>query len=312
MKSEINKQRHIIIGGTTKAGTTSVYDYLSKHPEVCASSEKETRFFLDDKYPLEVKVRYSQGVHRYDELFNCENLNQVRLEASPDYLHCPETAVIIKNTLDKVKIIFILRDPIGRLKSWFKFGIMLGILPRETTFEQYVRDQLDRTGEDVSDIIHPAFIALQQGRYSEYVAKYLDMFKRDDILICYYEQLKSDPVEFMQTMCQFIGINPGYYNDYQFKIVNKSVDPRSVFIHNMQVKTRAFLRTFKRDRPKVEQLYAWISSWIEPIYKKVNVRNAEEVILKEQTLVLLQQYYGNEIAYFEKLLGGRPPWSNLI
>jgi hypothetical protein len=36
-----------VIGGTEKAGTTSVFDYLSAHPQVCASSKKETDFFLE-------------------------------------------------------------------------------------------------------------------------------------------------------------------------------------------------------------------------------------------------------------------------
>ena len=47
--------RYLIIGGTTKAGTTSLHAYLSDHPQVCASSIKETRFFLDRDYPLEAK-----------------------------------------------------------------------------------------------------------------------------------------------------------------------------------------------------------------------------------------------------------------
>jgi hypothetical protein len=34
-----------IIAGTNKAGTTSLFRYLSDHPEVCASNIKEISFF---------------------------------------------------------------------------------------------------------------------------------------------------------------------------------------------------------------------------------------------------------------------------
>ena len=39
---------NFVIGGTEKAGTTSVFDYLSAHPQVCASSRKETDFFRNE------------------------------------------------------------------------------------------------------------------------------------------------------------------------------------------------------------------------------------------------------------------------
>ena len=37
--------QHAIIAGVNKCGTTSVFRYLADHPDVCASSIKETRFF---------------------------------------------------------------------------------------------------------------------------------------------------------------------------------------------------------------------------------------------------------------------------
>ena len=44
--------RFLIIGGASKAGTTSMFSYLAEHPQICASHAKETRFFLDSDYPL--------------------------------------------------------------------------------------------------------------------------------------------------------------------------------------------------------------------------------------------------------------------
>ena len=39
---------NFVIGGTEKAGTTSVFDWLSSHPAVCASVRKETDFFREE------------------------------------------------------------------------------------------------------------------------------------------------------------------------------------------------------------------------------------------------------------------------
>ena len=59
---------YIIIGGTTKAATTSLYFYLADHPNVCASNIKETRFFLDADYPLPVKYRLEDGLEKYEKV----------------------------------------------------------------------------------------------------------------------------------------------------------------------------------------------------------------------------------------------------
>lgn len=56
---QTDDQLYLIIGGTTKAGTTSIFRYLSAHPDVCASSLKETRFFLDKDYPLPSTNRFN-------------------------------------------------------------------------------------------------------------------------------------------------------------------------------------------------------------------------------------------------------------
>ena len=40
-----------IIAGVTKAGTTSLFQYLHAHPDVCPSSTKETLFFKDHSTP---------------------------------------------------------------------------------------------------------------------------------------------------------------------------------------------------------------------------------------------------------------------
>jgi hypothetical protein len=43
----VNKHKYIIIGGSTKCATTSVFAYLASHPDIASSKVKESRFFLD-------------------------------------------------------------------------------------------------------------------------------------------------------------------------------------------------------------------------------------------------------------------------
>ena len=40
-----SNQPGFLIIGTQKAGTTALYSYLSKHPQIVATAEKELHFF---------------------------------------------------------------------------------------------------------------------------------------------------------------------------------------------------------------------------------------------------------------------------
>ena len=73
---------NIIIGGAQKAGTTSLFRYLSAHPFVCPSKIKEIHFFLKHK-----NVVNDESIKEYESFFSLCTLNQlIRVEASPLYL----------------------------------------------------------------------------------------------------------------------------------------------------------------------------------------------------------------------------------
>ncbi|MBV9291486.1 MAG: sulfotransferase, partial [Frankiales bacterium] len=41
---------NVIIAGISRSGTTTVFDVLATHPDICVSSTKETRFFQSVRY----------------------------------------------------------------------------------------------------------------------------------------------------------------------------------------------------------------------------------------------------------------------
>jgi len=138
MKSiDLRQIPFLIIGGTQRAGTTTLYKYLSDHPNVCASSIKETRFFLDKDYPLPSADRFNgTNLDAYGKFFaHCTDLTKIRVEATPDYLYS-DTALKIADLLPRAKMIFILRDQVERMVSWYKYAIQRGLLEESISFEQ--------------------------------------------------------------------------------------------------------------------------------------------------------------------------------
>ncbi|MEZ4681929.1 MAG: sulfotransferase domain-containing protein [Caldilineaceae bacterium] len=226
MKKTIQDHHYLIIAGTTKAASTSLYSFLADHPHVIASDPKETRFFLDSDYPLYARFHLSDGIDKYDTFFRDTSINQeaLRMESSPQYLYGQNSAENIASSLPNVKLIFILREPIARLLSYYGFAIQQGELDSSLSIDDYIDIQLNRpalTGHSVD-----AMNALQQGCYSQYLSRYLDLFPSGQILIINFEYLTQSPLKMMEIICSFARLNPDFYQDYKFSVYNPTHSPR--------------------------------------------------------------------------------------
>jgi hypothetical protein len=105
---------NFIIVGAMKSGTTSLYHYLKVHPDICMSSIKESDFFIAEK-------NYSKGIGWYKSLFSCGD-EKIIGEASPNYTKRHLFGGVpkrIHSLLPKVKIIFLVREPIKRIFSHY-------------------------------------------------------------------------------------------------------------------------------------------------------------------------------------------------
>ncbi len=303
-----DKNAFVIIGGATRAGTTSLHKYLSDHKDVCASSQKETRFFLDEDYPSPYPITYQYGRHpieKYLEYFQ-DPTRKIFLEATPDYLFSAGTAGKIKVSLHNVKWLFILREPIERLKSWFYFGKQVGELDAEIGMEEFISLQLNEPAKQRKQI----FRTLEQGNYSTYLRQYYELFGAENILLLPFGVLEEKPLEFMKTVCNFIGIDSDFYNDYKFSTLNSSVSLKHVGWvekYYMTIGTNIFLRVY--NRPVIRKLLHFFKVYVfEPVYFRLNAdRKAREeipLVLKKR----LVDYYSAELERLEKLSGHKFSW----
>ncbi len=244
-----NPAKHLIIAGVTRAGTTSLFNYLADHPDVQRASIKETRFFMDTD-ELKRLHRFEEGLDVYDNYFRGSfrgNFGGVRLEASPDYLYCPAAAQRIAESLPDVYIVLILREPIARLISWRRYAIQNGLLDPGTTLTQYIQQQFDAQASDASPPQH--LRALAEGRYTQYLQPWLDAFGPDQRIVCNYRDLIDDPSSLTKRICQHIGIDPAYYDGYDFDIHNASTQVRFPKLHGAYRSLIWRLKPHVHDRP---------------------------------------------------------------
>ncbi|NEO94405.1 MAG: sulfotransferase domain-containing protein [Moorea sp. SIO3G5] len=309
--SRVKQHSYLIIGGTTKAATTSLFYYLADHPEVCTSNLKEIRFFLDKDYPEASNYRYEDGLEKYDDIFRyaqCSHVEKIRMEATPDYLYSLGTPHKIKQSLPNVKLIFILREPVSRLISWYKFAKQKEYLPQDISFDNYVDKQLINDNFEHENT-YTYMRSLEQGRYSVYLKPYFELFGSDRIYVNFYEELSRNPKSVLEKICRFAGIDPSFYGDYLFKVYNPSKAVKNWWFHRNYEQFLKSMRQYTQDKP-IHKVLRKIRRSLDPIYLRLNVQPQEKVSISPAIKNALTKYYKQEVIALEKLLGRSVPWES--
>lgn len=245
---------NFIIGGTDKAGTTSVFTYLMQHPAVCAASAKETDFFRH-----EFTGDLSRDREAYGAYFrHCAPAATVVMEASPAYL--AEASVVaprMAQLLPDVKLLFILRNPVERLYSSYKFHLAKLNIPSSMPIEQYVEKCLayDRGAASAAElgVNEWCLKTLRAGHYFEYLRSFFAHFPRHNIRVMFFEQLERDAQGFMVELSGFLGIDAAFWSGYHFARENVTYAIRARTLHRMALFVSSRSERFLRRRPKLKR-----------------------------------------------------------
>lgn len=296
---------NFLIAGTEKAGTTSVFVYLSQHPAVCASLIKETDFFRSGYTGDRVRDQelYSGYFCKYRES------QQVIMEASPGYLGESETVVSrIKSLLPDAKLLFILREPIDRLYSSYSFHVSRLDIPEELSFAEFVQKCLAYDCGDVS----PKELGLSEwhlkslsfGRYANYLHQYFMVFPRQNIKVMFYEKLSDDVLEFMTELSVFLKIDQKYWSDFNFRKSNVTFSGRNKALHKLAIGLNNLSEPLLRQRP-------WLKHPLVNFYKSLNQAASQREPIPAAVRQQLSDYYGGSNRRLSSLIDAELPesWS---
>ena len=191
---------NFLIVGAAKSGTTSLFRYVSQHPQIYMSHVKEPNFFaladgrmnlrgpFDETSMFRLTHRKSvTSFHAYKKLFANAKAQMAIGEASPRYLYTPKAPVAIQQYLGSPKLIAILRNPVERAYSHFLMNRRRGVEPMQS-----FADALDAEEERVASGWDWDWHYVGLGMYSAQIARFLKCFNREDIRLFLYDELKNE------------------------------------------------------------------------------------------------------------------------
>jgi hypothetical protein len=298
----VNDYSYIIIGGSTKCATTSLFSYLADHPQITGSKIKESRFFWKGDYELNKEgVNIDDGISKFDTMFVDKATSKYRLEATPDYLYSEATARLIKENLKDVRLLFIVRDPIDRVISWFKFAKQLNLINSTVSIDEFIIEQLTiNPNSNRKQYLH----AVEQGRYGLYLENYVKHFGQSKIKVIRYEDITTNPLKALKTICDYINIDFDFYKKYDFKILNQSVNVENAKSYNSYRNLRRKIRRFFKNiiPSSISTPFKNVFKKVDSIYMSSATSGFEEIVISTDVRDRLIEYYSKDKANWQYLI----------
>lgn len=211
-----------LILGTSKAGSTSLYHYLSQHPDVFMSEPKEPLFF---------QTEYQRGIEYYWNSYFQKYGGQKEIgEACTKNLQLPFVARRVADMLPDARLFVLCRNPVERTISAYWHSHSHGVEP--LSFEAAIEKNLRRleTGPRFEDETEASLYArvadqgikalqraygfyIEPGYYAEHIERYRALFGEARIKVIFFEDLTRDASGVVADVQRFLGLEPCRLHD---------------------------------------------------------------------------------------------------
>jgi hypothetical protein len=232
---------NLVVAGAPKCGTSSLYRWLADHPRACGSKVKETFYLMDEGHPLLRRGSnfHARGLEGYAEFFgDCKESARIVFEATTHYMYQRTAIEVLSKLPTTPRIVFMLRKPSERVYSSFRYSQNnLANVRADLTFARFVELSKERGGgaaalEDATGA--SAFVLRNDigfSRYVEYVSRWVERFGRERVHVLLFEDLRANPRAFMKDFAARVGVDPSFYDAYDFPLKNETFGVRYPSLH---------------------------------------------------------------------------------
>lgn len=234
-----------------KTGSTWLAGNLNCHPEIFMPEIKEIHYFNQF---LDLK-----SWDWYAELFR-PGVGVCKGEATPGYCDLSlETMRLIRSAMPSVKLVYLMRDPVSRAWSHAKHCFrhrMNTFAAGGQTIDQVTDEQWRENFRE--------FGSVRSGAYVKHLKKWLSVFPKEQLLIEFYDAIKSDAHGLLGRVFRFLGVHDiADYSTFPVALkLNEGLDrklslPLRQYLCDMYGESIESLRVFLRDEFQLEIPANW-------------------------------------------------------
>ncbi len=194
------KYPNLFIVGAQKCGTTSLYDWLSKHEEVFTGFHKEPGTLSGSRErPVPSVMTYDDYLAAYADW----TTERYALDGSTRYLAAPAAPSNIAKFANDPKIIMMFRNPVDAIRSRHHFAVSIQ-RQHITNFEDALADDDAAEFDDLAELqpIRESFA------YAKHLRRYREVFRQESIRVILFDDLKQDASKVLTSLCDWLDIPP--------------------------------------------------------------------------------------------------------
>lgn len=295
--------------GFPKCGTTSLQEILKQHKDIYLPEVKEAGYFIDS-------LEYTKGIKWYLKRYFSDVKNEKIIGEINGGLTGGFYARNIRKDLSKdLKIIFIMRNPVDRLYSHFKYKLKVGRslnhidiytkLSDTKAFDLFVNDNIKYSNKFKvwNTVTSGATYFIEQGKYSEYICEYLKYFPKENLKFIIFEEYIKNPEEIYKDLFKFLNISYIKEINYHKKANEGNKEPRNEVCFRMNEFVtdiwQWYLRSAKFSNNKTDKIILNIRDFLWNIFNKTKIDKND---MSSDSRIKLEDYYRKDKEILKKLL----------
>jgi hypothetical protein len=163
------------------------------------------------------------------------------LESTPSYLYSATALRVLPDLPSQPRVVFVLREPSAQVYSLFRyFQSSWNWIPPEMTFREFVDrayagNPLAYRGNELAQN------AIRNARFVDFLLEWRDALGVDRMRIYLFEELLADSRTLVQRVGAFAGLDPRFFDDFDFQSFNRTFAVRSRGVHNLIIAARAMV-----------------------------------------------------------------------
>jgi hypothetical protein len=301
---------NFIIGGGRRCGTTSLYYWIKKHPEIYFYPQIDSDYFIEQE--IIGTYEWQEGevdAENWEKTHNLENYKKLFGEGKnfsiigqkdANYLFWKPSHERLAKYLPNAHFIFTLRNPIDR--AWSHYWHEVGKGRENLSFEEAIQLEEERARKSAYARLHLSYIS--RGFYDESLESFFRYIPKEQVLIVTLEETKLHPIETLKEIYKFIGVTPDLGLELAGERYNKNITmlkrswaklPMVSFLDDIYTKgVKIFSNLLMKDVEKKRRIRAKALR----IFRRSAIREK----MKRETRDKLIKIYTPHIKKLEKLL----------
>lgn len=275
---------NLLLVGFQKCGSSYLFDLLTQHPQIIGTIPKETFFLTDEGYENYNFLKNASNKDAPWTSFFPKNKQNVSyyLEASVCNFYQQKALEYAKYN-SETKILFILRNPIDRFISNYKYySGNIPKLKKNISIEEYY-DKVSR-GEYSKDSLK---YAIEHGKYHKYIKKWEEAIGRDKLLIISFKNIITKPNIELKKIYDFLDLE--YPTSMKLKM-NKVNVSREVRFRSLHIALQAIFGKKFPFKKNIKKIYYQLFT------------SKKELIVSEKLKAKLNEEYKEELEQYRNLL----------